>query len=147
MSKPKLGCERVGRSGEINFKQPRSVLQGLLNLFKIPTKLPSKIPKQLILASEARPGLSAKKIAARIIQRQSEAGLNVGPLGTGEISPAEIMERIRAEEIVNAITTEARVDVALKPGGTSTITATAGVLPVTGTAFMSSIQGGSALIT
>ena len=41
-------------------------------------------------------------MAANVIQRQAEAGLNVGPLGTGEISPAEIMEKIRMEEIVKA---------------------------------------------
>jgi hypothetical protein len=146
MSKAKLGCERVGN--EIDFKQPRSILQGLLNLFKIPTQLPSRIPKQLILASETRPGLSAKKIAARIIQRQAEAGLNVGPLGTGQISPAEIMERIRTEEIVNAITTEANVAVALKPGGTGTLSGVAGPgFPVTGSAIITSIQGGSAVIS
>jgi hypothetical protein len=146
MSKAKLGCERVGN--EIDFKQPRSILQGLLNLFKIPTQLPTRIPKPLILASEARPGLSAKKIAARIIQRQAEAGLNVGPLGTGEVSPAEIMERIRAEEMVNALTTEARVDVAIKPGGTGVLSGVAGPgFPIAGSSITTTIQGGSALIT
>ena len=140
----KLGCEKTA-SGEINFKQPRSILNGLLNLFKIPNTVDSSIPKQLILASKGRPGLSAKKIAARVIQRQADAGLNVGPLGDGSISPAELMERIRAEEIVNAITTEMGIDLAVTPGGISTVTGTAGPIPVVGSAVITSVLGGSAV--
>ena len=100
-------------------------------------------PKQLILASKARPGLSAKSMAARVIQRQAEAGLNVGPLGTGEVSPAEIMEKIRMEEIVSAITTEMKIDLAITPGGTSIVSGTAGPIPVVGNAILTSILGGS----
>ncbi len=139
----KLGCNDVNPN-EINFKQPRSILNGLLSLFKIPTTVSGSIaPKQLILASKARPGLSAKSMAARVIQRQAEAGLNVGPLGTGEVSPAEIMEKIRMEEIVSAITTEMKIDLAITPGGTSIVSGTAGPIPVVGNAILTSILGGS----
>ena len=99
-----------------DFKNPNSVLASLLNLFKIPSTKSQGIPTPLILASKARPGLSPTKIASRIIKRQSEAGIPVGPLPSGEISPDEIMERIRVEEIINAITTEMVVDVAIQPG-------------------------------
>jgi hypothetical protein len=140
----KLGCEEIS-GDEINFKQPRSILNGLLNLFKIPSSTPTPIPKVLILASKNRPGLSPKLIASRVIQRQAEAGLNVGPLGTGEVNPAEIMERIRMEEIVNAITTEMKIDLAITPGGKSIVTGTAGPIPVVGNAIITDIMGGSAL--
>ena len=140
----KLGCEKVS-SSEINFKQPKSILNGLLSLFKIPTTNNSSIPKQLILASKSRPGLSAKKMAARVIQRQSEAGLNVGPLGTGEISPAEIMIKITMEEIVDAITTEMKIDLAVTPGGVGAVTGTAGPLPVVGNSVITTILGGNAV--
>lgn len=111
----------MGKCKEINpdntdFKNPNSILASLLNLFKIPTSRSSSMPTPLILASSARPGLSPSKVAARIIQRQSEAGIPVGPLPSGEVSPDEIMERIRVEEIVNAITSEMVIDVAIKPG-------------------------------
>lgn len=140
----KLGCEEVNPN-EINFKQPRSILNGLLNLFKVPSTIQTPIPKQLILASKSRPGLSPKLMASRVIQRQSEAGLNVGPLGTGEISPAEVMERIRMEEIVNSITTEMKIDLAITPGGKSIVTGAAGPIPVVGNAIMTDILGGSGL--
>ena len=74
------------------------------------------MPTPLILASTARPGLSPSKVAARIIQRQADAGIPVGPLPSGKVSPAEIMERIRMEEIIGAITSEMVIDVAIKPG-------------------------------
>jgi len=111
----------MGKCKEIDpnntdFKNPSSILTSLLNLFKIPTTRSSSMPTPLILASTARPGLSPSKVAARIIQRQSEAGIPVGPLPSGQISPDEIMERIRVEEIVNAITSEMVIDVAIKPG-------------------------------
>lgn len=99
-----------------DFRNPTSVVNSLLNLFKLPTNISLPIPSPTVLASAGRPGLSPSKIAARIIQRQSDAGIPVGPLPSGEISPDEIMERIRVEEIVNAIVTEMRIDVAIQPG-------------------------------
>lgn len=140
----KLGCEEINPN-EINFKQPKSILAGILNLFKIPNTIQTSIPKALILASKSRPGLSPKLMASRVIQRQAEAGLNVGPLGTGEVNPAEIMERIRMEEIVNAITTEMKIDLAITPGGKSVVTGTAGPIPVVGNAIITDIMGGSGL--
>lgn len=108
-------CKEINPN-KTDFKNPKSILSSLLNLFKLPTARSQNIPTPLILASTARPGLSPSKVAARIIQRQAEAGIPVGPLPSGEISPDEIMERIRVEEIIKAITTEAVIDVAIKPG-------------------------------
>jgi hypothetical protein len=102
--------------GSINFKNYKSVLNGLLNLFKVPTTTSSRMPTPLILATKAKPGMSPSQIASRIIKRQSEAGLQVGALPSGKVSAAEIMERIRMEEIVKALTSEARIDVAIQPG-------------------------------
>jgi|TARA_R110000868_G_scaffold200789_1_gene448324 hypothetical protein len=103
--------------GKINFKNYKSVLNGLFNLFKIPMiNASQRMPSILILATKAKPGMSPTQIAARIIKRQSEAGLPVGPLPSGQTAPAEIMERIRIEEMVKALTAEARVDVAIQPG-------------------------------
>ena len=111
----------MGKCKDINpnkpdFKNPNSILASLLNLFKIPSTKSQGIPTPLILASKARPGLSPTKIASRIIKRQSEAGIPVGPLPSGEISPDEIMERIRVEEMVEAISTKLVMSVAIEPG-------------------------------
>jgi hypothetical protein len=102
--------------GGINFKNHKSILKGLLNLFKVPMSTSQRMPTPLILATKAKPGMSPSQIASRIIQRQSEAGLSVGNLPSGQTSPAEIMERIRIEEMVKALTSEARIDVAIQPG-------------------------------
>jgi len=101
---------------QTDFKNPNSILNSLANLFNLPNTKSQGMPSVLTLASDSRPGLSPSKIAARIIKRQAEAGIPVGPLPSGEISPDEIMERIRAEEIVNAIVTEMVINVAVKPG-------------------------------
>lgn len=103
-------------NGEINFKSYRSVLKGLLNLFKVPMSTSQRMPSPLILATKAKPGMSPSQIASRIIQRQAEAGAPVGPLPSGQANPAEIMEKIRIEEIINSLTKEARFDVAIQPG-------------------------------
>ena len=107
-------CKEVNPN-QTDFKNPKSILSSLLNLFKLPTTRSTRIPSVLILGSD-KPGLSPSKIAARIIQRQAEAGIPVGPLPSGEISPDEIMERIRVEEIVSALVIEAAIDVAITPG-------------------------------
>ena len=109
-------CLDTTPAGKINFKNHKSILTGLLNLFKIPMIATQSMPVPLILATKAKPGMSPTQIASRIITRQSEAGLPVGPLPSGITSPGEIMERIRMEEIVKALTSEARVDVAIQPG-------------------------------
>ncbi len=42
----------------------------------------------------------------------------MGPLPSGEISPDEIMEKIRVEEIFNALTQDARIQTVTKAGTT-----------------------------
>lgn len=103
-----------------DFKNPSSVLNSILCLFKFPPKAGiGGVPTPLILAAKSRcagGGFNATAIASKIIQRQAEAGIPVGPLPSGEISPDEIMERIRVEEMVEAITTKMVMDVAIQPG-------------------------------
>jgi hypothetical protein len=88
---------------------------------------PPPIPVPIILVGvPMRTGLSPIKIASRIIARKSEAGLSVGVLPSGSVSPDELMERIRIEEIVKALQQEAIITVAIPPG--ITVTA-AGISP------------------
>jgi len=78
---------------------------------------PPPIPAPLILVGvPTRTGLSPTKIASRIIARKSEAGLPVGVLPSGGVSPDEIMERIRIEEIINALQQDAKISVVIPPG-------------------------------
>ena len=142
----------MGKCPDINpkkpdFKNPSSILSSLLALFKLPTGVPSNpyMPKDLILQSGGRPGLSPSKIAAKIIQRQSDAGIPVGPLPSGLISPDEIMERVRVEEIIGAISTDMIIDVAIQRG--TQLTATGGNAggPVQVQGFLTGVGGGKAV--
>lgn len=91
-----------------------NVITKALNLRRTP---PPEIPSLLLLTgAKLRPGLSPTTIATKIITRQHEAGAPTGTLPSGGKNIAEAMEVIRVEEIINAILTDARVDVAIKPG-------------------------------
>lgn len=83
----------------------------------VPTINLPPLPPQLILSgSKFRGGLSPRKIAARIITRQTEAGAYIGPLPDGGENVSEKMEIIRIEELIYAIQNEAKVEVAINPG-------------------------------
>lgn len=106
----------------INFRDINSIIEGfdkVLSLSSVGSPIP--IPTPLILIGvPKRSGLSATKIATRIISRKGEAGLPVGALPSGSASPDEIMERIRIEEIINALQEDAVISVAIPPGITLT---------------------------
>lgn len=129
----------------LDFKNPNSILSALKNLFKLPSKPGSGIPGELVLAKQCG-GFNASEIAAKIIQRQAEAGIPVGPLPSGEISPDEIMERIRVEEMVSAITTKMVMDVAIQPGTALQATGTAGPIPVVAAGTVVGIATGKAVV-
>ncbi len=112
----------------IDFSNIDEIIEGFGRILSLSsTGSPTPVPTPLILIGvPMRTGLSPTKIASRIIARKSEAGLPVGVLPSGEISPDEIMERIRIEEIVKAIQQDMIISVAIPPG--TTITA-AGISP------------------
>lgn len=88
------------------------------NLISIVRKPLTQIPAALILCGAVkRPGLSAMLIASKIIKRQAEAGRYFGNLRDGRPNPEEIMERIRIEEIINAIKSEMKVEIGVPIGG------------------------------
>jgi hypothetical protein len=106
----------------IDFNNIESIIGGFNKILSLSSiGGPPLMPLPLILIGiPQRPGLSPTKIASRIIARKSEAGLPVGALPSGGISPDEIMERIRIEEIVKALQQDALISVAVPPGITIT---------------------------
>lgn len=110
-----------------------SIIGGFNKILSIPTtNIPTQIPTILIFSGvPLRSGLSAIKIASRIINRKSEAGLNVGVLPSGMVSPDEIMERIRIEEIIKALQQESIISVAIPPGITINASGISPTGPVT----------------
>ena len=139
-------CKETGDPNNPDFKNPNQVLNSLLSLFKSGIQKNAPIAKEVILASENRPGLIPSKIAARIIKRQAEAGIPVGPLASGGENPSEIMELIRVQEIVNAIATEAVTRVATKPGASTTSTGASPVGPIVSQGVTTSVGDGVAII-
>ena len=108
---------------------------------------PPEIPSILLFAgAKLRPGLSPITIASRIIARQSEAGAPVGVLPSGGTNISEIMEMIRVEEIINAIQTEARIDVAISPGIALTATGGNAGGPIQVVGLTTSIGSGNGIV-
>ena len=93
------------------------ILDIILAAFSIAEEPIEPLPPLLILVGgKLRPGLSAKNIAARIITRQSEAGLIAGDVFADGGNTAEFMELIRIEEIVDALLNDSVVNVVIDPG-------------------------------
>lgn len=104
-------------SDDISVGSISSVLNIVLSAFKIPKTPVSPLPPPLLLiGANLRPGITASEIASRIISRQSEAGLIVGDSYGDGPNRNEAMELIRIEEIVNAVLTEAKVEIVIPPG-------------------------------
>jgi hypothetical protein len=94
------------------------------NLFKVPTPLQPISKEEILIGSKFREGLSAIDIASKIIERKKEIGIGIGPLPSGSENIDLQMEIIRVEEIVNALLTKAKIEIAVPPG--TQITATGG---------------------
>ena len=115
--------EKSGPSNSVDLSSISSILRLILMAFLIPSKPATSLPPPLLMiGAKLRPGLNAKDIAARIISRQSEAGAPVGVVVDGSSNVSEAMEVIRMEEVVNAIVTEAKVDITVAPGVQVTVT-------------------------
>lgn len=111
-----------------NFNNIESIISGfvkILNLTSIggPPPVPTPI---IFIGVPRRRGLSPTRVASRIIARKAEAGLPVGALPSGEVSPDEIMWRIAVEEIMRDFIENSVISVAIPPGITLTA---AGISP------------------
>ncbi len=89
----------------------------LLKEDRIPVPKPSI---QEILLAKTRPGLSAEILTSSITSRFEEAGIPTGPLVGGTPNVMENLVKIMCEEIVLAIQTDMRVDIATDAGATVT---------------------------
>jgi len=94
-----------------------STISSLLkNSFKPPKTLKSIPPGLILTGTKFRTGLSPIDIASKIIERKKEIGINIGPLPSGGKNIDLQMEVIRMEEIINALLTEAVIEVEIPPG-------------------------------
>ena len=106
----------------VDYGNLSSMVDGFGKILSISTlgaNLPIPTPV-IITGVPRRSGLSAIKIARNIIARKSEAGVPVGALPSGAVSPEEIMWRIAVEEIIKALQEDAIITVGIPPGTTIT---------------------------
>jgi len=101
----------------VNLSSIDSILGAFEKVLKVQGGSATPIPTPLILTGvPKRSGLSPSKIASKIIARKAEAGIPVGVLPSGGVSPDEIMERIRIEEIIKAFHEDGIITVGIPPG-------------------------------
>ncbi len=99
-----------------NLQMSEEIADFLLFLLKedrVPVPRPS-IPE--ILLAKTRPGLNAQILTSSITARFGEAGIPTGPLVGGTPNVMENFVKIMMEEIVSAIQTDMRVDIATDAG-------------------------------
>lgn len=117
----------------MNYNNIESLINGFVKVLNLKSVgSPPPIPTPLIFVGvPRRQGLSATRTASRIIARKSEAGLPVGALPSGQVSPDEIMYRIMLEEIYKDFQQNAVLTVAIPPGITLTAAGLSPAGPVT----------------
>lgn len=69
-----------------------------------------------ILLGKFRPGLNSDIISSTIISRFEEIGIPSGPLEGGQPNVMESYTKVMTDEIIEAIQSDMRVDVAVDPG-------------------------------
>jgi hypothetical protein len=106
------------------------IVSGAFNMMQKPAR---QIPPPLLLIGKnLRPGMSARNLAGRIISRmESDANIPMGDVfADGDNSEAKKIV-VQAEEIINMIQTEAKVDIVINPGAIQiTAAGSAGPIPV-----------------
>ena len=109
--------QKAGPSTSSSSTSMSSILSMVSGAFAMPQQPLTKLPPPLLLVgAEMRIGLSAKDIAREIIARQSEGDIAAGDIFANNRNKAEAMEVIRVEAIINAILTQAKVEVVVPPG-------------------------------
>lgn len=100
-----------------------SIIQGISSFVQNKMSIPLvPVPAiMLVCATLKRPGLSPMLVASRIITRQADFGAPVGVNIDGSPNLMNQMFYVVADEIINAIKMEGKVEIAIPPGGITTI--------------------------
>jgi hypothetical protein len=119
-------------------------LDGIMNFNDTPSQ---SIAPPLRLLSPQRSGMSNTKTLNKVLKRMSDIGIPIGTLEDGSPNLNSQFVQIIIEEIFNAIKYDSKIELAVKPFGSVTVTGVAGPgLPVVGTGVMTTIQEGGVTI-
>lgn len=130
-----------------NFSSIGGILNIISSAFSMPETPVQPLPPPLIMVgANLRPGLTATDIGAQIISQQSNAGRVVGNVFADGPNVEEAMELIRIQQIVQAILTQARVDVVIPPGVSVTSAGGNAAGPVVSQGATTSMAIGSGII-
>jgi hypothetical protein len=112
-----MADEKPIQNNGYNLNSINGLLNVILAAFSVPEPPIAPLPPQLVLVgAKLRPGLSAQGIASEIISKQSDAGRVTGDVFADGPNVEESMELIRTQAIINALLTEAKIEVVLPPG-------------------------------
>lgn len=141
--------QKTGVKGKTNIGSISSILKLISAAFLIGSQPAPFIPPPLIfVGGKIRPGLSPKKLAARMIARQSEAGKVAGNVYADGPNTDEAMIAIICEEVINTLITEAKIDVVIDPFIPVTVIGNGNLgLPVLSKGATTSIANGVAVIS
>lgn len=100
-----------------------SIVQNIFSFIQNKMSIPLiPVPAIMLICSTIkRPGLSPMLIASRIITRQQDFGAPVGVNIDGSPNMMNQLFYVIADEIVTALKMEGKVEVAIPPGGITTI--------------------------
>jgi hypothetical protein len=100
-----------------NLRSISGILNIIIKAFVIPEPPLTPLPPPLIMSgANLRTGLSPQGIASDIISKQSNAGRVVGDVFADGPNVEEAMEVIRVQQIINAILTDAKIEIVVPPG-------------------------------
>jgi hypothetical protein len=122
------------------------IISQINNILSLPTSSPASIPADLALLSTNRQGLSVTKIFTTFLQGKQKMGLPVGTLPNGDINKDDLCWFLVIQSIINAIKFDAKIQVAIEPGGALEASGVAGVIPCEVAGFTIDIQTGGGII-
>ena len=138
-----MGCIKVDEK----LQKSEELSKFILFLFK---ENRVKIPKFSlfqILLSKARPGLDSDSISSEVISKFEKIGIPSGPLENGTPNVMEEYTKVMTDEIVDAIQSDMRVDIAVDVGMTVLGTGANAGGPVVTTGSNIAPHSGSGLAT
>lgn len=130
---------------EINIDDVIQIVLAVIKSIKTPA-IPID-PNLIASGGFLKPGMSAKEMARKIIERQQDAGVPIGNLPSGAENIAEKMERIRMEVITESLLENLKISVVIPPGTPIVATGASPTGPVVVAGATTGLSIGTAVVS